>query len=278
MSNGQSFTPGVDAEPKSLGGSQRVVAGEDNIQASNPDSFQRVTVTDGPSAEDKAALDAQGKAALNAAPDQEAEKAAEDDKTAADAAAAAEAEKAKEGEGDGDADADADVARFAPYTQEYEESGELSAESVTKAAAEFGVSEDVVRTYVAGLGSGNDAEAVQLQTDTNRLHEAFGGPKAYDAFIEWAEDGGVSSTEQTIYNALLDSNVDGALAYAEGLKEKFEASGNAPRREITRAPGAAAMPTEGFKSVAAMKAAMSDSRYAKDPAYRAEVEAKVGAM
>lgn len=294
MSTGASITPGGD--PVQHTGVTRATPGGDAGNAT-----AAASVSGGATDADKAALAEQTTAALNPtvqpAPtgDQNAnpggdQAPAEGDQSQQQQATEGDQPKVKDpaeakSEGDQQQQSSSDddkaqaeiTAKMQPFTDEFASTGDLSAESRAKAAEAFGVTPEMVDAYVKGL----QAEGAAAQADVNRVHEFFGGPEAYKGFMSWANEGNLSANEIGIYNSLLDNNLDGALAYAETLRSKYQAAGNQAPRNITRQPGTQATdaaPVAGYKSVAEMKAAMSDPRYAKDPAYRAEVEAKTQAM
>lgn len=194
----------------------------------------------------------------------------------------------------------ADDARFAPYNDYLSkiEAGkpvELSPELTTKAAAEFGVTEDMVRAYVKGLNVNNaegksaDATAAALKAEADLavttlktdLHKTFGSEEKFTDFLEWAPEG-LSQAEQDLYNELTEKNPAQAIAYASSLKAKFDASGWVAPRSITggRSNGENA-PSDSsvkpFASKAEMQAAMNDPKYGKDKAFTDNVYARVGA-
>lgn len=170
-----------------------------------------------------------------------------------------------------------DDPRLAAYTEEYTTNGELSPESVTKAAKEFGVSEDMVKTYVAGLASGNN-------TAIAGFHEAAGGAEGYAEFQQWAETG-LTEAQQTAYNAALDSNPETAKVLLGSFIDSWKAAGGgAGPRDLSKGGqggGGEQGAGESFQSWAQVTQAMNDPRYSglgqpKDPAYIAEVEQKLG--
>lgn len=167
---------------------------------------------------------------------------------------------------------------LAEYTAEFTEKGELSPESVKKAAEQFGVPEDVVKAYVDGLKAQQTLNQSSTDQVVTSIHGEFGGAEEYGKFQEWA-NANLKPSQHSLFNKLLDTDPEGALEYARELKAKYAAAGNQTRRDITKNQSSkASTAVQGYKSTAEMKAAMNDPRYKTDPAYRAEVEAKVGAM
>lgn len=163
-----------------------------------------------------------------------------------------------------------DDPRFAPFTKEYGETGTLSDDSVKAAAAAFNVPEDMVRSYVAGLGA-------QANAGIAPFHEAFGGAEGYAGFAAWA-DSSMTPEAKAAYNKALDGNPDVALQMALAYKGQYEASGAAPPpRDITGGTGGAPDATSGdaYASWPEVTADMGKPEYQRDPAFRAKVEAKL---
>ena len=89
----------------------------------------------------------------------------------------------------------------------------------------------------------------------------------------WAADN-MTDEEKTAYNSAVNSkDIETAKLAVVGLKAKFEkANGNEP----TLVEGKATVSgQDGYKSWAEVTRAMSDARYAKDPAYQALVQEKL---
>ena len=100
-----------------------------------------------------------------------------------------------------------------------------------------------------------------------------GGDEAYTEMATWAA-GNMSEGEKKAYNTAVNSkDMDTVKLAVDGLRAKYE-SANGSEPNLTQ--GKATPTTEqGYKSWAEVTAAMSDSRYAKDPAYQAMVKNKI---
>jgi hypothetical protein len=84
----------------------------------------------------------------------------------------------------------------------------------------------------------------------------------------------MKQTEIEAYNRAVESgDLDSAMFAVKGLQARYKAASGAAEPRFVQggksAPG-------GYESVAQVVAAMSDKRYSTDPAYRAEVERKIG--
>ena len=151
------------------------------------------------------------------------------------------------------------------FTAEFNAKGELSAESYAKLAA-AGFDKDIVDNYI------NGQKAVMAQYETAVLAEV-GGSEKYSEMVTWAK-ANMTDAEINAYNAAVSSgDVAQAKLAVLGLSAKFQkAVGSEPRLVQGRTSSAS---EDVFESTAQLTEAMRDPRYAKDPAYRAKVQAKL---
>jgi len=159
-----------------------------------------------------------------------------------------------------------------PFFEEVAETGELSADSKKAAAEAFGVSEDMVDMYIRGAQASQDDV-------TAPIFEAAGGEADYNAFSEWAQNGGMTQEEMTEFNAALDDPTKGPETVKSAVTAWREAgNGPAPKDVTKENPTVPKVPeVQGYQSTAEMTKDMNDPRYQNDPAFRASVEAKVNA-
>ena len=151
------------------------------------------------------------------------------------------------------------------FTTEFNSKGELSAESYAKLAA-AGFDKQIVDNYI------NGQKAVAAQYETSVTAEV-GGSEKYSEMVNWAK-ANLTDAEINAYNGAVSS---GDLAQAKlavlGLSAKFsKANGSEPRLVQGRTSSASG---DVFESTAQLTEAMRDPRYAKDPAYRSKVQAKL---
>ncbi len=175
--------------------------------------------------------------------------------------------------------------KYEPFALEFEKTGQLSPESITKAAADFGISEDFVKEFVKGQTALKATAGQPAAADValaSALTEVAPDEKTYNDILEWGREN-LTAKEQSAYNSALDRK-DGTTAATllAGFKAKWAADGNGkgPRdvtSEGSTASGQGATAATGYASMEEQKAAQRDPRYDKDPAYRAEVERKIGA-
>jgi hypothetical protein len=146
--------------------------------------------------------------------------------------------------------------------------GDLTPEQRDEAAKVFGVTREMVDIYVNGFVTGQDTEMAPV-------YEAVGGKEAAKAVQGWAEEA-LSLDERKAFNADLAKDPVKAMT---DLHARYKAEGNgAGATDITRgitSGGTQAAGYEGYTSEAAQSRAIADPRYARDPAYRATVEAKI---
>lgn len=148
---------------------------------------------------------------------------------------------------------------FDAYAKEYSEKGELGEESFV-ALEKAGVPRGMVQQYIEG------AKAIAEQ-QVQAVYGEVGGKEAYASMLEWAASS-LDADQINAYNAAVSSQDPAQRALAvRGLYAQY--SSKNPTLLQGRASG---QPTyTPFQNWAQVKQAMSDPRYEKDPAYRAEV-------
>ena len=164
------------------------------------------------------------------------------------------------------ASVDLDYGKFAA---EFMADGQLSALSYAELASK-GISADVAHQFIAG----QQALANSIRAD---VLAPVGGEAKYAEMVGWAADS-LSDAEKRAYNAVMEGGDTAAMKLAaEGLKSRFEAV-NGVRPTVwlggSTAPGASA--SDLFSSTKELTTAMSDPRYAADPAYRQDVINRLG--
>ena len=193
------------------------------------------------------------------------------------AKAYAELEKAKsKGEAPDDKDTDATAEKAVDeagldmdaLSKEYSESGELSKESL-EALSKVGITEDMVQSYITG----QEAQAAAAQKE---LLEPIGGDiEAYNKLTAWAGDN-LSDAEVDEFNSVLETGNPSAVKMAiRDLSAKYEGvNGTEPGRQLSGKPNISGAAV--YESTADLMKDMSNPEYAKNPAFRAKVEAKLG--
>ena len=117
----------------------------------------------------------------------------------------------------------------------------------------------------------------ESETDVETLSEAqaeelmkmVGGDKAYKSMLDWAGDN-FAKEEVEMYDGVMESGNPNAIFFAvQALQARYNDAVGSDGQLLT---GRGTQDTDdSFKSQAELVAAMSDSRYDRDPAYRAEL-------
>lgn len=154
---------------------------------------------------------------------------------------------------------------FEVLSQHYSETGTVTEESQAKLTA-AGYPPALVNQFLEGTKA--------LITNYRvAVVAAAGGDEVFQKASTWAASN-MSESELAAYNASVESmDYERAKLAVAGVIGKYQ---GAQGREPQYAEGAGpAISVAGFESRAQMTAAMRDPRYAKDPAFRQEVETKL---
>lgn len=137
-------------------------------------------------------------------------------------------------------------------------------DSAYSALAAQGISKEMVSAYIAG-------QQATAQSQLDAAMATVGGKDKYQTITAWAANN-MSDAEIAEYNAAVADPKTRALAMKALQGQYIAANGTAPGSLIA---GGTAPVAAAFASKAEMVAAMKDPRYAKDPAYRDSVRAKL---
>ena len=150
-------------------------------------------------------------------------------------------------------------------SEEFAKDGKL-ADGSYKSLEKAGIPKDYVDRFIAG----QQAIADQQSTTVKNL---VGGTEAYDSMSEWAGQN-LTETEKQAYNTAVNSkDLEAVKLAVVGLKARYaQSTGSEPQLVEGKASPSG---EQGFQSWAQVTQAMSDPRYAKDPAYQAEVKNKL---
>ena len=149
--------------------------------------------------------------------------------------------------------------------EEFAKDGKLADGSYTS-LEKAGIPKDYVDRFIAGQQAIADQQSSSVK-------EMVGGTQAYDTMSEWAGQN-LSETEKTAYNSAVNSkDLEAVKLAVVGLKARYsQATGSEPKLVEGKS---SASGEQGFQSWAQVTQAMSDPRYAKDPAYQTEVKNKL---
>ena len=118
--------------------------------------------------------------------------------------------------------------------------------------------------------SDSEADVETLsEAQAQELMDMVGGEKAYKSMLEWAGDN-FGKEEVEMYDKVMESGNPNAIFFAvQALQSRYNDSVGSDGQLLT---GRGAQNTDdSFKSQAELVAAMSDPRYDRDPAYRADL-------
>ena len=155
----------------------------------------------------------------------------------------------------------------------YSNNGQLSEETISKFSDMS--SQDLVNAYLEIQQNAPQptVQAEMTEAQVNQVQNAAGGEANYNSVVAWAADN-MSSKEIDAFASVVDSGNPAAIGIAfQGLQSAYnEANGYEGRMLQGKSPGRSG---EVFRSQAELVAAMGDPRYETDPAYRADIIAKL---
>lgn len=155
---------------------------------------------------------------------------------------------------------------FNALAEEFEKSGELSAETLAK-LAENGYPKVVVDSIIAGR------QAVEQRFAT-AVHSLVGGEAQFNALQEFAASN-LSAQEVASFNRAIESDDLGVIGLMlKGIQAKYSAKHGTKGTTITGA-STGTPKAEGFKDNSEMVKAMADRRYGRDAKYTDEVIQRV---
>lgn len=155
-------------------------------------------------------------------------------------------------------------------TTEYNENGELSAESRNILHGK-GIPDQMIDDYIAGTQARGDQYSQEI---TSVLGD--NGSEQYEALVDWADEN-MDAAEAKAFNEAIQSNdITRAKVAIRDLKQSYVAAeGSYDGLMLGGSSGLGAKPgITPFGSRHEQSEAMNDKRYSKDPAYRAQVEAR----
>lgn len=114
---------------------------------------------------------------------------------------------------------------------------------------------------------------VATEEQVNSIQQSVGGPQEYSNMLQWASNN-LSEQEITMFDTVMDRGDPLAMYFAaQALNMRYRDNTGYEGKLVTgKAPKQA---VDAFRSQAELVRAMSDPRYDSDPAYRADVAAKL---
>ena len=153
---------------------------------------------------------------------------------------------------------------FSVFQQEYNETGQLS-EDAYLVLQEAGIEPQMVDTWIAGQ------EAIADQ-QIDSIYNMVGGEQVYNQMLEWAGDN-LQPWEMDAFNDQIESLDANSMFAVQGLMARMQNDEGSPPMLYQGEPSQYSAPK--YDSLAQLTSAMSDPRYASDPAYRREVTSRL---
>lgn len=150
---------------------------------------------------------------------------------------------------------------YSALESEYMENGTLSEDTV-KSLEEAGIPKNMVDAYIAGQ------EAIASNT-VNEMYNIVGGEETYNDMIQWAQDT-LPESDLVAFNSSMTS-VEATKFAVNGLYARYQAEQGPTfiKGDQVRTPSG------GYNSKQEMMLDMASPQYARDPAYRANVQRRV---
>ncbi len=163
------------------------------------------------------------------------------------------------------------------FTIELEQNGKLSEASYTELESK-GFPKDMVDQYIAGASADANAEDYSNLLAEGDFKEVIdtveGGEEGFKVLNQWGGDNLTDSQINTYDNMVNSGDKEQAKAAVAWLNKLYvESNGKEPN--LLSGDGNNTVTKAGYRSTAEVVAAMRDPRYTRDPAYRADVVAKL---
>lgn len=174
--------------------------------------------------------------------------------------------------------------RFVPFTEEFMTTGDISSENRDKAAKDFGVSRSIVDAWVEGqkatkqvAGAAATVDQVAIDRTVATVKGLIGTEQEYTAFQTWA-NANLPAGDMATLTYAIDTGNPGIYKLAmNDAKAKWQAAGGQAPRDLTNGgqnqPGTAAA---GFASLVEQTNYINDPKWRNDPEYRRIGEARIG--
>lgn len=157
---------------------------------------------------------------------------------------------------------------FKQAIKEYEESGNISSRTLAN-LVNAGYPKEVIESFIEGR------HAIE-ERFTKAVYESAGGEEEYFKMTQWAANNLPQSTLKAFNKALDSNDLDLISMMVAGIQSKMnDTRGTSNPTLLGSTQGAGGGEPKGFASKQDMIKAMSDPRYARDPAYTRSVEQKM---
>lgn len=151
-------------------------------------------------------------------------------------------------------------------SQEFWDNGDLSPESY-ELLENSGIPKEIVDSYI-------DSQLNMVDSQRSQIMNEVGGKDGYEALTEWAADN-LEDSEIDYFNSVMDGNDFQAIRMqVRAIAARRDASeGIEPTRNLSGSLQGGG--SGSYESVNQLMQDMQNPQYDKDPAFRAQVEAKL---
>lgn len=165
--------------------------------------------------------------------------------------------------------------KFENFTKATEEfaNGEISDETI-EALSQMD-SKELIQQYVQYYAQNQQQVQAQAtsEADARSIVDSVGGQEAYTEMVTWAAST-LDQTEIDAYNSVTNSGNTAAIKFAvEAMANRYANSVGYEAPLVTG--GKSAPKVQGYRSNAELARDIGDPRYSNDPAFRADVEARL---
>ena len=160
---------------------------------------------------------------------------------------------------------------YTELQKEFNEKGEIS-EEFKQGLKEKGINEERLNSYIEGFEAKKKVEQLEANKILEDIYNSVGGEKVLNEIKAWASNS-LTKEEIDSINNIQDPLVM-KMVYGSLKNRMNESLGSVPN--LISGNGGTS-DANYFKSKAQMLEAISNPRYAKDPAYRGEVSRKISA-
>ena len=136
-----------------------------------------------------------------------------------------------------------------------------------------GIAKEAVDAYLAGRAKAMGYNTDLSQSDVNDIYGSVGGEQKYRSLMDWAGENLSQDSINSFENLVTSGNKESIQLAVDGMLAKYQNANGYEGRMLTGKPSKTN--SDVFKSQAQLVAAMSDTRYENDPAYRQDVIEKL---
>ena len=155
----------------------------------------------------------------------------------------------------------------------WQETGKLTDEDYTSLEG-AGFTKDMVEAYLDGVQFRANQDSQLAAKEVTSIKEEFGGEETYQDMVKFAQENWDKAEIEAFDNMLKTSNPHQIRIAVAGLQSSY--LNNAAREPQLVGGRTARQDSTKFESAAQVVAAMNDERYKNDPAYRKQVQEKLG--